>query len=314
MVMLLLSAALAAGPSEAVRERVMSNHTPEHVASVWRVWQWHSMVALERDDAGDDTPDIERDGGAVRAEWEVRFRPALDAMEAYLHDAMPDERWSAFAGSHLSTPEQNIAASRRMLDGVGPSPGVHYVAAFDPRYDADPFAEMNDVVTRVHTTDGSGGSDGLLFRIEAPLSWIRGHVRGGGVAKRLVSEAGAGLASLTVKVVPLEGDEEAPGLDELVTQASDDPVRSSETMLLGQPAMAVVHREETSGRRGASRAVVKRFVCVLERRVVKFDFSVADRARSADDLLPLSELEAEFERLEPLFDEIVRRASATPER
>ena len=53
---------------------------------------------------------------------------------------------------------------------------------------------------------------------------------------------------------------------------------------------------------------------MLDGRAVKFEFSVADRARSEGDLLALDVLRTEFDRLEPLFDEIVRTASATPER
>ncbi len=290
----------------------MSNHTPNQVVAVWRAWRGHGASLRASLRSGLD-PDVTLEIETLLEEWEIRCEPSLRAMHAYLSDVMLDKSWSLVVDVGMRGRDELIEKTERALHGAGPVPDVHYFAAFDPRFDENPLVEMNEGVTREYSTDGSGASDGLKISLTAPLSWLPGHARGGGMAMRLVSEAGVGLASLSLVVVPLADDEATPGLVALIEKITSDPVRVADMTLLGEPAKACVFSDESTGRRGASRSFNKHVLCVLDRRVVKFEFSVADRARSAEQLLSIDELETELERLEPLFDEIVKRASVASE-
>ncbi len=308
-------AAMGAGPSEAVREKTLANHTPEHVAAVCRTFerQRFDLVSLEHPGA---------EVSALLAAWDERFSPALQAMDQYLTGAL--EGWASRSPLNQSLREGDaesaIERAQRAVDGLGPSPAIHYAAAFDPRYD-DALAAMRSGVTRDHTTDGSGASDGLRLGVTAPLSWIPGHARGDGTVMRLVSEAGAGLASLTIKVVPLAQDEREPTPEQLSANVVENAAHPDRTGLgneefafLGVRGSAVVFRDAGGGRYGATRSHEKHYQCVHEGRVIKFEFAVLDRARSADALLAADVIGTEFDRLEPLFDEMVSRASVAPER
>jgi len=312
-------AAGAEGPSPAVRKKVLANHDPQHVVAVWRKANEHaeSTGPMCWSDLGPT------EGEDVCAEWHKRFGPSLEAMHQYLSESLSEQRWAQRSrppsdGIDL---EERAQRARRMLDGVAPVPDVHYLAAFDPRYDDDPLAEMEQGVTRAFPRDGSGAADGLSFVVTAPLSWLPGHARGDGTIMRLVSEAGAGLASLTIKVVPLAQDEEIPSAAALRKRALDSAVypnrefvRDKYAQALGEHGSACVFYDRDESRYGVTRSINKHFQFVFERRVVRFEFAVLDRARSADDLLAMDVLETEFNRLEPLFDEIVSRASVAPER
>jgi len=312
----LACAAMGDGPSPAVREKTLASYTPQHVIAVYRATVWHSICI-----SGSSVEGATEEESAVFDAWRERFDPPREAMAAYLDDAMPDKSWTGVTGSNISTPASMAERSQRMLEGVAPVPDVHFLAAFDPRFDEDPLAEMTEGVTRTYTSDGSGASDGLRFEFEAPLSWLPGHVRGGGAVKRLVSEAGAGLASFTLTVVPLAQEDDRATADDLAGKALDETAHpdrekltQNETSMLGVEAMSVSFADSSSSRYGQSRSIEKHYLCNLDGRAVKFEFSVADRARSVDALLSEEILRAEFDRLEPLFDEIVKRAKATPER
>jgi hypothetical protein len=143
---------------------------------------------------------------------------------------------------------------------------------------------------------------------------------------RARSRAGEGLSSITLSVAPLPEDSRERGLDAVRTRATPEGldrfhegstfIESGQAEALGQAALFATREERVTSRHGVVAGVVKEYLTVIGNNLVKIEAAVRDSGRPGAELLDMDTLRAEFDRVEPLFDELVRRwspaSSATP--
>lgn len=262
----------------------------------------------------------------AQSAWDARWGRAFEEMEQELAGRLAGwetrraalerglTRRAEAAASDARTAERTIEETRRAAGGDAPLPVLEYLLSFDPVYAGDGLAQWRDGLVSSQTTDGSGASSGLRLVIETPRSWLPVYSRGGGVVLTCRSRAGNGLTSLTLTVLPLDDDQDTPSPEDVRARAEREAGDPGATItghgtatILGRVGATATSEAETTGRRGAAREVRKDYVVALDRHVVKIRARVGDRGDSTEELLGWEPVRAEFERVEPLLDELVNR-------
>jgi len=309
-------------PEPEVRARVAQNTDAQAVASIYAETRLKraTIEALATRSAGQTA----RRAADLAARWDRDLGPALAAMREFLVQSLEDadaslaalERRTETRAAQLpDDPAAALTSLEAFARGAGSAVAQRYLAAFDPRLGSDGLAQLREGVSQTVRTDGSGPSEGLAFTVTLPRSWMQGHARGRGSVLRASSDAGHGLASLVVRVVPTEPGAPAPDPEEIVRRAASDPLeretatleRTGETEVFGRPAAWADLADESMSRWGASRSLTKLHAVVVDDAVVKIELAVTDRARSADAVLGWPALRTEFERLAPLFEDLTAR-------
>jgi len=214
-----------------------------------------------------------------------------------------------------------IDQARRVAEFDAPPPTTQLLLSFDRTYAADGLAQLaQGLVTRLEV-DGSGGARGFRAELDIPRSWMLSRSYGDAAVARARSLSGEGLASVTLSVVPLAedaaADRDAPPLDAVAHRVTPEGVarfhpsaaliESGSARALGRDALFATRREDLSSRHGVVRGFVKEYLTVIGGNVIKIEAAVTDSGRTGTELLDLETLRAEFRRVEPLFDELVRR-------
>lgn len=316
-------------PAPEVRARVAENTNTQAVASIYAETRLkRATIEAVANLASGETAERAAD---LASRWDRDLGPALGAMRTFLAGRLKDadaslaaldRRAESRAAQLPDDPAAALTGLEAFARGAGSAVAQRYLAAFHPRLGTDGLAQLREGVSQTIQTDGSGPGDDLAFTITLPRSWMQGHARGRGSVVRVSSNAGHGLASLVIRVIPTEPSEPAPDPREIVRRAASDPLgretanleRAGETEILGRPAAWGILADETMSRRGASRSLTRLHAVVVGDAVVKIELAVTDRARSADAVLDWSTLRAEFERLAPLFEHLTERLRVEPAR
>jgi len=313
----------------AVQARVAENINAQAVASIYDETRSKRATLIALADLA-DAPTAAR-ASQLAERWDRDLGPTLAAMRDFLERRLEnpretlaaiDRRAEQRASELPADPASTLTSLEAFHRGAGSALAQRYLSAFDPRLSSDGVAQLREGVSQTIQTDGSGAGEGLAFTITLPRSWMQGHSRGGGSVVRASSDAGHGPASLVIRVIPAEQDAPAPEPADIVRRAVTDPLgresasleSTGETTIFGRPAAWGVLSDESTSRWGASRALTKLYAVVVSGAVVKIELAVADRARTADALIDQESLAAEFERLEPLFQEITARLRVAPAR
>jgi len=316
-------------PAPEVRARVAENTDAQAVASVYAETRLKratikAVASLADGDTAERAAELAR-------RWDRDLGPTLGAMHEFLSKRLEDagasldaleRRADTRAGVLPDDPAAALTGLEAFARGAGSAVAQRYLAAFDPRLGSDGLAQLREGVSQTIQTDGSGPSEGLAFTVTLPRSWMQGHARGRGSVLRASSDAGHGLASLVVRVVPTEPGAPAPDPEEVVRRAASDPLgretatleRAGQTEVFGRPAAWGVLADESTSRWGASRSLTRLHAVVVADAVVKIELAVTDRARSADAILGWPAVRSEFERLTPLFEDLIKRLRVDPAR
>ncbi len=315
------------GPQgDVARERELSRLDSSTVAGVYAelVRQRFALEAIAASDGA-----AAREAAEIAEEWDARIGEPMALIAAFLGERV--DRWEdrrealeRRAQERAARPFADAEETRRALESAravlrhrAPAPVSELLISFDPRLGGDGLAQLEAGLATPLRVDGSGASEGLVLDLTTPRSWLVGHSRGGGAVLKSASRAGAGLSSIFIRVVPLEGDRRDFTHENLIEYTTPKGVERvhpgavfverGDIALFGDPAAWSMWEHESSSRYGARRGVTKEYIAHLDGNLVKIEAAVQDSGRSAEALLAMRALREEFERVEPLFDELVRR-------
>ncbi len=296
-------------PVTEITQRVHSNLTPMHIAATYSTVS-REIAALKA------IPD------PMSAALESQYGESLEAMREYLLANLDDAEAMlvALERAEACPPDdvpRAIEHAEQLSQGIATPPTVEHLLMFHPEYAGCGMKQLSDGLVATDRTDGSGAGDGLAFTIERPASWMPTHTRGNASVYRIRSEAASGLSYVVIRVLALSDETELNPADLYAQVFEPDaypnrhPIRNKLATVFDRLAETCVFYDHSESGRGVSRSVNKHYLVVYKDHIIKVETSVKDLSRSSDDLLPMDVLEAEFNRVEPLFDEIVKRMRVT---